>query len=368
MNFDFSDDLKQVRDQARAFLTINAAGSARRAIEGATGFDAALWSEIGKLGWIGAAIPEEYGGSGLGDEGLCVIAEEVGHSLAATPFASSAYLASQALLRFGSETQKHRYLPALADGSMIGCFGVSEGIGAPRADAVAAALKDGVLQGSKHPVIDGAVAHIAIVAVRHGGEVGLALVELDQPAVGRTPLQTLDPSRNAAKIVFDGATGEMLPGAPGFSAIETLLDRAAVLFAFEQVGGAQACLTMARDYALERKAFGRAIGSFQAIKHKLADVYIAIEVARSNAYYGAWALGADAPDMTSAGAAARVAATHAFELAAQENIQTHGGSGFTWEYDCHLYYRRAKHLALVIGAAPYWKDRLIGAIEHRNAA
>ncbi len=364
MNFDFSDDMTQVRAEARGFLKQHAAGSARRALEDGTGFDRMLWAEIGKLGWAGAAIPEAFGGSALGDEGLCVLAEELGRSLAATPFASTAYLASQALLRFGSAAQKERYLPGLADGSRIGCFALAEGPGAPRAEAIAATLRDGRLHGGKHPVIDGTVADLAVVAVRDG----LAVVELNQPGVVRTALATLDPSRCAARLDFTAAAAEALPGAQGFSAVETLLDRAAVLFAFEQLGGAQACLDMARDYALERHAFGRQIGSFQAIKHKLADVYIAIEIARSNAYYGAWALGAEAPDLTSAGAAARIAATHAYELASAENIQTHGGMGFTWQYDCHLYYRRAKHLALVIGAAPYWKDRLIGAIEHRNAA
>jgi acyl-CoA dehydrogenase len=124
---------------------------------------------------------------------------------------------------------------------------------------------------------------------------------------------------------------------------------------------------MAKAYALERYAFGRPIGSFQAIKHKLADVYIATELARSNAYYGAWALATDAADLPLAAAAARVAATEAFHLASKENIQTHGGMGFTWEADCHLYYRRAKHLALTLGSAPWWQDRLIGALETRNA-
>ncbi len=368
MNFDFSDDLEQVRAEARGFLTRHAATSARKALEDGSGFDRALWAGIGGMGWIGAAIPEEFGGSGLGEEGLCVLAEEIGRSLAATPFASSAYLAAQALMRFGTTDQKARYLPGLADGSLIGCFALAEGAGAPRAAGIAAAIQDGHLRGTKQPVIDGSVAHLAVVAVRNGGEIGLALVELDQACVSRSVLQSLDPSRDTARIDFDGARAEILPGAIGFSAVEALLDRAAVLFAFEQLGGAQACLDMARDYALERQAFGRKIGSFQAIKHKLADVYIAIEIARSNAYYGAWALGADAPDLTSAGAAARVAASHAYELASAENIQTHGGMGFTWQYDCHLYYRRAKHLSLVIGAAPFWKDRLISAIEHRNAA
>jgi acyl-CoA dehydrogenase len=368
VNFDFSDDLEQVRAGARGFLAAHARNSARTVLETGSFMDRTLWQEVGKMGWIGAAIPEEYGGSGLGEEGLCVLAEEIGRSLAATPFASSAYLAAQALMRFGSAEQKSRYLPGLADGSIIGCFALAEGVGAPRDAGIAATMRDGRLHGTKHPVIDGNVAHLAVIAVRHGGEIGLAVTMLDQPEVSRGALQTLDPSRDAARIDFTGAQADMLPDAQGFSSVETLLDRAAVLFAFEQLGGAQACLDMARDYALERQAFGRPIGSFQAIKHKLADVYVAIEIARSNAYYGAWALGTDAPDLTSAASAARVAATHAYELASAENIQTHGGMGFTWQYDCHLYYRRAKHLALVIGAAPFWKDRLISAIEHRNVA
>ena len=368
MNFDFSDDLNQVRAEAKAFLQQHAAGSARRALESNTGFDRDLWQHMGKLGWIGAAIPEEYGGSALGDEGLCVLAEEIGHSLAATPFASTAYLASQAVLRFGSPAQKSRWLPGLADGSVIGCFALAEGPGAPRAASISTTLRDGKLNGTKQPVVDGTIAHLCVAAAREGSETVLALVDLTQEAVTRETLQSLDPSRDTAKLTFANATAEPLPGARNFAAIETLLDRAAILFAFEQLGGAQACLEMAREYALQRQAFGRQIGSFQAIKHKLADVYIAIELARSNAYYGAWALGADAPDLTSAGAAARVAATHAFEFASAENIQTHGGMGFTWEYDCHLYYRRAKHLSLTIGAAPYWKDRLVGFIERQNAA
>ncbi len=368
MNFAFSDDLQQVRTEARAFLKAHAPGSARRVLEAGQGFDSNLWARICGLGWVGAAIPEAFGGTGLGDEGLCVLAEEIGASLAATPFASSAYLASQAILLFGTDAQKARLLPGLADGSLIGCVALGEGAGQPRADAIRAVLQDGLLTGTKQPVIDGTIAQIAVVAAWESNEIVLAVVDLAGDAVIRSTLETLDPSRDAATLTFSKAAAERLPGSANFAAVEHLLDRTAIFYAFEQLGGAQACLDMARDYALERQAFGRQIGSFQAIKHKLADVYVAIELARSNAYYGAWALGADAPDLTSAAAAARVAATHAFELASAENIQTHGGMGFTWESDCHLYYRRAKHLSLVIGAAPYWKDRLIGFIEQRNAA
>jgi alkylation response protein AidB-like acyl-CoA dehydrogenase len=368
MNFDFSSELNEIRSQAHAFLRDHASRSARQALENTGGFDAELWQRVAELGWVGAAIPEEYGGIGLGEEGMCVIAEELGRSLAAIPMASTAYLAAQAVLQFGSEAQKTRLLPKLADGSLIGCFALAEGLGAPSAESIRTRLSDGRLRGTKRPVVDGGVANMAVLVARAGDQVVLCLAELDGAGVARSKLETVDPSREASEITFDDAEAEALPNATGWSSVELLLDRAAVWFAFEQLGGAQACLDMARDYALERRAFGRQIGSFQAIKHKLADCYIAIELARSNAYYGAYALRPGAPDLAEAAAAARVAATHAFNLASQENIQTHGGMGFTWESDCHLFYRRARHLALAIGAAPFWKDRLIGALEMRNAA
>jgi alkylation response protein AidB-like acyl-CoA dehydrogenase len=192
------------------------------------------------------------------------------------------------------------------------------------------------------------------------------VAELGAPGVRRSRLKTIDPGRSQAKIVFDAVPVERLEAAHGFGTIGALLDRAAILIAFEQVGGAQACLDMAKAYAMERYAFGRPIASFQAIKHKLADVYVAIELARSNAYYGAWAISTGAADLPVAAAAARVSATEAFHLASKENIQTHGGIGFTWEADCHFYYRRSKLLAAALGSAPYWKDRLIAALERRN--
>jgi alkylation response protein AidB-like acyl-CoA dehydrogenase len=172
-----------------------------------------------------------------------------------------------------------------------------------------------------------------------------------------------------AAIAFAGAPAEPLgERAAGAALLERVLDRAAVLVAFEQIGGGQAALDMAREYALGRFAFGRQIASFQAIKHKLADMYVAVELARSNAYYGAWALSTDAPDLPTAAAAARVAASEAYFHAAKENIQTHGGMGFTWEFDCHLHYRRAKLLGLMLGGVPRWKDRLITRLEARADA
>ena len=186
--------------------------------------------------------------------------------------------------------------------------------------------------------------------------------------ITRKELRTVDPSRNQTKFDFANTPAEKLTAAGGWDTVQRLLDRAAILFAFEQVGGADAALDMAKSYAMERFAFGRPIGSFQAIKHKLTDVYVALELARSNAYYGAWALTADAAELPLAAATARVSATDAFHLSSKENIQTHGGVGFTWAFDCHLYYRRSKQLGLRIGGASFWKNRLVDLIETRNAA
>jgi len=369
MNFDFSDDLKMLREQARKFLAGRSSRQVvRKVFEDGAGYDAELWAEIARMGWLGTAVPEAYGGSAVGYDGLCVLAEELGYVLAPVPFSSSIFLAAEAILAAGSEAQKQRLLPPTIDGSRIGTFALAEGLGNPDPARIGAKVVSGKLTGTKLPVADGEIAHFAVVAASdEAGEVGLYVVELDAPGVKRSRLQGLDWARKDAKIVFADARAERLEGARGYAVIGELIDRAAILIAFEQVGGAQACLDMAKKYAMERFAFGRPIASFQAIKHKLADVYVAIELARSNAYYGAWAISTDAAELPIAGAAARVAATEAFHLASKENIQTHGGIGFTWEADCHLYFRRSKLLAAALGSAPYWKDRLIGALERRNA-
>jgi len=369
MNFDFSDDLKMLREQARKFLAGRCSRQVvRKVFEGGAGYDAELWAEIARMGWLGTAVPEAYGGSGVGYDGLCVLAEELGYVLAPVPFSSSIYLAVEAIMIAGSEAQKQKLLPPMIDGGRIGTVALAEGMGNPSPEHIKAKVASGHLTGTKMPVPDGEIAHFAVVAARdEADDIGVYVVELSGNGVARTRLKGIDPARNQAKIVFDGAPAERLEGARGYAIIEELINRAAILTAFEQVGGAQACLDMAKAYAVDRYAFGRPIAAFQAIKHKLADVYVAIELARSNAYYGAWAIAAGAAELPVAGAAARVAATDAFHLASKENIQTHGGIGFTWEADCHFYYRRSKLLAASIGSAPYWKDRLIAALERRNA-
>ncbi len=369
MNFDFSDDLKMLREEALKYLTEKCPPAAvRNILEGPEPYDKALWSEMAAMGWIGAAIPEEYGGAGLGHLGLCVIAEQLGASLAPVPFSSTVYLAAEALLLGGSEAQKTAWLPKIAAGEIVGTLALAEGPGKASLKRLTATVRGNRLTGEKMPVPDGGAADIAVVVAQGERGIVLALVDLKAPGVTRGMIETLDESRKQASLKFDNVTCEILAGAGGG---ETLLkavqDRAAILFAFEQVGGAQRCLEAARDYSLERYAFGRPIGSFQAIKHKLADVWAGNELARSNAYYGAWALSKNAPELPVAAAAARVSANEAFYAAAKENIQVHGGMGFTWAFDCHLYYRRAKGLALALGSTRVWKERLIAQLETSNA-
>jgi acyl-CoA dehydrogenase len=291
MNFDFSDELKMLREQARRFLAGRCSRQVvRKVFEGGAGYDPELWAEIARMGWLGTAVPEAYGGSGVGYDGLCVLAEELGYVLAPVPFSSSIYLAAEAILIAGSEAQKQKLLPPMIDGSRIGTN--------PRPEHIKAKVASGHLTGTKIPVPDGEIAHFAVVAARdEADDIGLYVVELGGEGVARTRLKAIDPARNQAKILFDGASAERLEDARGYAVIGELIDRAAILMAFEQVGGAQACLDMAKAYAMDRYAFGRPIAAFQAIKHKLADVYVAIELARSNAYYGAWAIAAGAAEL-----------------------------------------------------------------------
>lgn len=370
MNFDYTDEQRSLKDEARKFLSsCSPLTVARGVLENpASGHDASLWARLVEQGWCGAAIPEAYGGLGMGYVELCALAEELGRAVSPVPFASSIYLFAEALLLAGSENQKAGLLPGVASGEMIGTLAVTEGPGVLRASAICARVVNGRLTGTKMPVTDGMAANHAIVLAQGDIDLGLYLVDLDGAGVAREPVSTIDPTRGAARIVFDGAEAQLLgeTAGGGLDNLARIYDRAAILIAFEQLGGADRALEMARDYALERYAFGRPIGSYQAIKHKLADVFVRNEVARANAYYGAWALSSDAPELPVAAAAARVAASAAYALAAKENIQTHGGIGFTWEADCHIFYRRARHLALVLGAPRDWKRRLADRLEART--
>jgi len=375
MNFDFSDDQKQLRDQARKFLTEKCPSKAVRAVlDGKAPYDEQLWKGLAEMGFLGVAIPEEFGGAGAGHLELCVIAEEIGRALAPVPFSSTVYLAAEALLLAGSDAQKKKWLPKIASGEAIGTLALFEDTGNPSSKAIKLAANGGTLNGVKKPVPDGAVADFAIAAARTGSsgrdsDISLLLVDMKGDGVEVKALTNVDPTRGQAEITFKNCKAEPLGKAgEGWSILLQLLDRAAVLTAFEQVGGADRALEMGRDYALDRIAFGRPIGSFQAVKHMLADMYVSATLARSNCYYGAWALSTNAGELPEAAAAARISATQAFQHCAKNNIQVHGGMGFTWEFDCHMYYRRANAVALGLGSLSYWEDALIERMRKRNAA
>ncbi len=372
MNFEFGEEQELLREQARGFLAEHCAPSVVRAVlDGDADHDAALWRKVADMGWTATVIPEEFGGLGLSYLELVVIAEELGRAVAPIAFSSSVYLATEAILAQGTLEQKEKWLPLLAAGDAIGTFALAEGNGRPSAASLQTKASTEGLSGRKVPVADGNVADFCIVmaASSSGDGATMYLVELDQDAVSTEAVRTLDFSRGHAVIEFDNAKAERLGGeGTGWSAMEQLMDRAAVLFAWEQVGLADAALEQARDYAMGRYAFGRAIASYQAIKHKLAGMYVKNTLARSNCYYGAWALNSDSAELPLAAATARVGSIQASVHAAEENVQTHGGMGFTWEFDCQFYYRRAKLLSVSIGSEGYWQDKLITAYERNNAA
>lgn len=377
MNFDFSEDQLMLKEQANRFLREQSLPQvAREILESDDPYDTTLWQSIIELGWLGVAIPEQYGGLGAGYLELCILAEELGRALAPVPFSSSIYLAAEALLLGGDEKQRAEYLPRLASGVNIGTLALAEGVGTQpwgqlqtTASGGASGGESGVrINGIKTPVADGMAADIAIVTAQGEQGLGLYLVDLQQAAVQRELQPSVDESRPQATLRFTDAEAEKLGGSTA-ETLDLLLDRAAVLFAFEQLGGAQACIDMGRDYVVGRYAFGRPIGSFQAIKHKLATMYGEYELARSNCFYAAWALAENPalaenhPELAKAAAAARLNSSKAYFYCAKENIQVHGGIGFTWEYDAHLHYRRAKLLSLIIGGERRWEERLLSALE-----
>jgi alkylation response protein AidB-like acyl-CoA dehydrogenase len=374
MNFDFSDDQKLLKEQVRKFLADKCPMKVvRRVLDGNETHADEVWKGLVELGVAGTTIPEEYGGLGLSPLELCVIAEEIGRAAAPVPFDTSVVLATEALKLAGSDAQKKKWLPRLANGEAIGTLAVAEGPQPPKPRSIRTTFGGGHLNGTKVPVADGEAATFAVVLANTGGQgeraVSLALVELGQPSVAKTRVDTVDPARKHAELTFTDANAELLGGeGEGWRLLERLYDAAAVYLAFAQVGGAEAAMWMARDYALQRQAFGRAIGSYQAIKHKLADCYVKLELARSNAYYGAMMLADAGADLPLAAAAARVAATEAYDFAAKENVQTHGGIGFTWEADTQFHYRRARVLALSLGGPMTWKDKLVTRLEQKNVA
>jgi len=375
MNFEMSGEAVAIADAARGVLRDRATlRAARQVASGGGGFDRALWDEIARLGWLGVNLPEAHGGTAAGSEALCLLAFELGGALAPVPFASTVYFAADAIANWGSPAQCKEWLPQIAAGHVIATAAVSEGLGDARVRKPDCRVRDGRITGSKWPVADGSVAQLAVVFARDEDSIGYRddnpddhiaafLVGLDGPGVTRRTLASIDPSRDLAALDLKGAPADRLGTSPhGRAALDALIARAAVPLAFEQIGGAQACLDMAVGYARTRYAFGQPIGAFQAIKHKLADVYIALELARSNCYFAAWAHASGAPELPVAAAAAWIGATDAHYQAARENMQTHGGLGMTAEADCHLYLRRSRYLSALLGSSVEWKSRLIAGL------
>ena len=364
MKFDFDEDQQFIRNDARRFLADRCSmEDVRQHLTSDPCVISPLWQEICELGWPGAAIPEAYGGLGMGYLELCVLAEELGRVVAPIPFSSSIYLAAEAILQYGSEEQKQQYLPGLVSGEIVGTLAWRD------RDEKAVVLEGGSITGVKRPVAGGTLADIAIVsAVTSEDKHVLVLVELAEVAaasgarVQRGTLASADPSVRNAQLIFDDCPAQLLGnGEDSRGALGGLLDRAAVLLAFEQIGGADRCLELAVDYVKERKTFGRAVGSYQAVKHKLAHMFAQNELARSNAYYGAWALASESEELPIAASAARISATECFEFAAREGLHVPGGMGYAWEVDCHLYLKRSRDLALRLGGLRQWKEKLISA-------
>ena len=364
MNFDFSEEQKLLRSAARDYLEDRAPlGLARSVLESDAPMSRELWEGAAEMGWLGAVVPEAWGGGGFGHGELVLVAEELGRALAPIPFVTSAAVA-EAVLLAGTGDQKGRYLPGFASGERIGTLALAETRGVVRPENVRTRLRgDGTLSGTKIGAPDGAAANVALVLARDdGGRLVLAVAELG--GATRSAEASIDPSRPSAGFAFDATPAERIGGEDedGWRLLRRVLDRAAVLASFEQLGTAQRAFDLTREQVLDRHAFGRPIGSFQAIKHRMADLYAALEIARSNCWYAAWALAEDDPGLPLAACTARVAASDACTEASVEMVQLFGGAGFTWELDCHLFYRRARNLALALGPPAEWRDRLVDCL------
>ncbi|GAQ71210.1 acyl-CoA dehydrogenase [Streptomyces turgidiscabies] len=361
----FGEEHEALRSTLRRFLADQAPSeSVRRSMESEEGHDPVLWRRMAaQLGLHGLALPEEYGGFGGGPVELGIVMEELGRTLLPSPYFATVALAGQALTASGDDTAKARWLPAMADGSLTGTLALAETGGSWRVEDVAAsATRDGTgwrLSGTKMFVVDGHSADLLLVVARADEGPGLFAVDGTATGVTRTRLEALDPTRRLARIDLDGADAVRVgPEGDATEYLRAVVDLVTVALAAEQVGGAQACLDAAVEYAKVRVQFGRPIGSFQAVKHKCADLLLQVESARSAAYR-AMSVAAGEPDELPVSAALAAAyCAGAFTHAAKENIQIHGGIGYTWEHDAHLYLKRAKSSEQLFGSPATHRARL----------
>jgi alkylation response protein AidB-like acyl-CoA dehydrogenase len=364
LGFALTDEQNELRRTVRSFLESKADEAAvRRQMESPLGYDAPLWRQMSdQLGLVGLAIPEEFGGQGFTFVELGIVAEEMGRCLLPSPYFASAVLAANVVMHAGDNTAQKRYLPGIASGTTVATVAVTEESGRWDADAIRARAheaQDGwVLEGTKTYVLDGNNADIMFVAART--EAGISLFVVDQLAeVVRRPLSTLDPTRKQARIEFNGTPASLI-GCEGqaWPVLMRVLALGAAALAAEQVGGAQRCLEMAVDYAKVRRQFGKPIGSFQAIRHKCADIFLDVECARGAAYYALRAAAQLSGELTAVASLAKACSSEAYARASAANIQIHGGIGFTWEHPAHLYFKRAKSSGHLLGDAGFYRGLL----------
>jgi alkylation response protein AidB-like acyl-CoA dehydrogenase len=364
-----AEDREELRRTIRRFLEQRSDESAVRALmEDATGYDPAVWRQMADQGLQGLAIPEEYGGSGFGFADLCVVFGETGRSLLPSPLFATAALAATALLEAGDEDAKKAYLPGLASGETIATLAVSEGHGGWDADAVTLRASPAPgggwqLSGVKRFVPDAHVADLILVAAR--GDDGISLFAVERGASGldvQVEL-TMDLTRKLARVELDATPARLIAVAgQAWPALRRTLRIAAVALAAEQVGGAEYALETTVKYAKTRFQFGRPIGSFQAVKHKLANVLVEVENARSAALEAARAVEENDPDLELAASVAKSYCSDAYFHAAAEMVQIHGGIGFTWEHSAHLYFKRAKSSQFLLGSPGYHRELVGSAI------
>ena len=356
MIFTFTDEQRELAATVRRFLQDKSPSSeVRRLMATEEGYDQQIWAQLaGQLGLQGLVIPEKYGGFDAGPVELAIVCEEMGRALLCAPYFSTAVLAVHALLASGDQAAAEEFLPSLADGGTIATLAVCEDDGAWTTDGLQTSARrsgDGYrLDGRKSFVLDGHTADLLLVVAQAEDGPSLFAVPGDAAGLGRRLLETLDMTRKQAELTLNDVPARLI-GAEGSAAdvVRRTLRLAAVALAAEQVGGAQRCLDMSVEYAKIRMQFGRPIGSFQAIKHMCADLLLEVESARSAAYYGAWAAEEGSEELPLVSSLAKAFCSEAYFRAAADNIQIHGGIGFTWEHDAHLYYRRAKSTELMLG-------------------
>jgi alkylation response protein AidB-like acyl-CoA dehydrogenase len=364
VDFTFTEEQDEFRDTVRRFLSdYSSERRVRQLMVTESGFDPDVWAIMSTdLGLQGLIIPEEFGGAGATWQELGIVLEEMGRVLYCGPYFATVVLATSVIVESGDSRAQKAVLPSIADGSTLATLTLAERTGKwdEKGIATRAWKSDGQfrINGVKRFVIDGAIADLVVVPALTTEGLSLFCVNGDAPGLTKTNLPPLDLTRKMAELEFDGVPAELMgPLGQGGEILERVLDLAAIGMAAEQVGGAQSALDMAVEYAKERIQFGQPIGSFQAIKHKCADVLLDVESARSALYYALHAASEKTEDLPAVASLVKAFCSDAFVLAAHENIQIHGGIGFTWEVPAHLYFKRAKSTELYLGDPIYHRER-----------